>query len=95
MDPRVAALRHGTVSPETFVAVIVNAPQRRIVPRLGRAELGAGCLRIPPEMGPKLCSVFREGARDASTHGVKRGSVSYVLLERSLNVGISSPSYAS
>ena len=31
VDPRVAALRHRTIPQKAFVAVIVNAPQRRII----------------------------------------------------------------
>ena len=65
MDPRVPAVRQRTVPQGTIVAVIVNAPQRRIIPRLGRTKLGAAYLRMPPEMEPKLWHVFREGARDA------------------------------
>ena len=63
----VDALRHRTIPQETFGSAIVNAPQRRFIPRLGRAELGAACLRMPPEMEPKnlLWRVFHEGARDA------------------------------
>ena len=65
VDPRVAALCHGTISQDAFVAVIVNAPQRWIIPRLGSEELGTVRLRRPLEMEPNLRRVFREGARDA------------------------------
>ena len=50
---------------ETSVAVVINALQRQIIPRLGRAELGAAHLLMPWEMEPKLWRVLREGARDA------------------------------
>ena len=65
VDPRVAALCHGTISQDTFVAVIVNALQRWIIPRLWSEELGTVRLRRSPEMEPNLRRVFREGARDA------------------------------
>ena len=65
MDPRVAALLHGPIPQETFVAVIVNVPQRQILPRVRRAELLTVYLQIPVEMEPELWRVFREGARDA------------------------------
>ena len=65
MYPRVAALRHGAFPQETFVSVIVNAPKRRVTPRLGREENGAVSLRMPPEMELKLERVFRQGATDA------------------------------
>ena len=75
----------------SLCTVIVNAPQRRIIPCLGRAELGAVHLRMPPEMKPQLWRVFRERSK-RRTHGVQLGSVSYVLLEKPLNVDKSRPS---
>ena len=86
MDPRVAALGHGTIPQEKFVAVIVNAPSRRIILRLERAENSAVRLQMPPEIEPKL---WRVSAKLQETHAWRKlGTVSYVLLEKPLSMGI-------